>query len=73
MMSTGLNAIWTPLYYVRWKKIIMDSFNNIDGFITVSKALHDTLFRSTLLNIFRYMARRDLGLRVLTRLTRRSY
>jgi len=41
MMSAGLNTIWTPLYYVRWKKIIMDSFNNIDGFITVSKALHD--------------------------------
>jgi len=37
------------------------------------KALHDTLFRSTLLNIPRYMARRDLGLRVSTRLTRRSY
>jgi len=37
------------------------------------KALHDTLFRSTLLNIPRYMARRDLGLRISTRLTRRSY
>jgi hypothetical protein len=37
------------------------------------KALHDTLFRSTLFNIPRYMARRDLGLRVSTRLTRRSY
>jgi hypothetical protein len=37
------------------------------------KALHDTLFRSTLLNIPRYMARRDLGLRVSTRLTRGSY
>jgi hypothetical protein len=37
------------------------------------KALHDTLFRSTLLNIYRYMARRDAGLRVSTRLTRKSY
>jgi hypothetical protein len=37
------------------------------------KALYDTLFRSTLFNIPRYMARRDLGLRVSTRLTRRSY
>jgi hypothetical protein len=37
------------------------------------KALYDTLFRNTLLNILRYMARRDLGLRVSTRLTRRSY
>jgi hypothetical protein len=37
------------------------------------KALHDTLFRSTLLNILRYMARRDLGLRISARLTRRSY
>jgi len=37
------------------------------------KAFHDTLFRSTLLNILRYMARRDLGLRVSARLTRRSY
>jgi hypothetical protein len=37
------------------------------------KVLHDTVFRSTLLNIPRYMARRDLGLRVSTRLTRRSY
>jgi hypothetical protein len=37
------------------------------------KALHDPLFRNTLLNIPRYMARRDLGLRVSTRLTRRSY
>jgi hypothetical protein len=37
------------------------------------KVFHDTVFRSTLLNIPRYMARRDLGLRVLTRLTRRSY
>jgi hypothetical protein len=39
----------------------------------IHKALHDTLFRSTLLNILRYLAGRDLGLRVLTRLTRRSY
>jgi hypothetical protein len=37
------------------------------------KVLHDTVFRSTLLNIPRYMARRDLGSRVSTRLTRRSY
>jgi len=37
------------------------------------KTLHDTLFRSTLLNIPRYMARRDLGLRISARLTRRSY
>jgi len=37
------------------------------------KALHDTLFRSTLLNIPRYMARRDLGPKISTRLTRRSY
>jgi hypothetical protein len=37
------------------------------------KVFHDTVFRSTLLNIPRYMARRDLGLRVSTRLTRRSY
>jgi len=37
------------------------------------KALHDSLFRSTLLNIPRYLARRDLGLRISTRLTRRSY
>ena len=35
--------------------------------------LRDALFRSTLLNIPRYMARRDLGSRVSTRLTRRSY
>ena len=37
------------------------------------KALHDPLFRSTLLNILRYLARRDLGLRISARLTRRSY
>jgi len=37
------------------------------------KALHDQPFHSTLLNILRYLARRDLGSRVLTRLTRRSY
>jgi len=37
------------------------------------KALHDPLFRCTLLNIYRYMARRDAGLRVSTRLTRKSY
>jgi hypothetical protein len=37
------------------------------------KALHDPVFRSTLLNILRYLARRDLGLRISARLTRRSY
>jgi hypothetical protein len=37
------------------------------------KALNDSLFRSTLLNIPRYLARRDLGPRISTRLTRRSY
>jgi precorrin-2 methylase len=37
------------------------------------KALHDPLFHSTLLNILRYLARRDLGLRISTGLTRRSY
>jgi hypothetical protein len=37
------------------------------------KALYDTLFRSTLLNILRYLARRDLSLRISARLTRRSY
>ena len=37
------------------------------------KALHDQLFHSTLLNILRYLARRDLGLRISARLTRRSY
>jgi hypothetical protein len=37
------------------------------------KALHDSLFRSTLLNILRYLARRDLGPRISTRLTRGSY
>jgi hypothetical protein len=37
------------------------------------KALHDPLFRSTLLNILRYLARRDLGLGISARLTRRSY
>jgi hypothetical protein len=37
------------------------------------KALHDSLFRSTLLNIPRYLARRDLGPKISTRLTRRSY
>ena len=37
------------------------------------KALHDPFFRNTLLNILRYLARRDLGLRISARLTRRSY
>jgi hypothetical protein len=37
------------------------------------KALHDPLFRSTLLNILRYLARGDVGRRVLARLTRGSY
>jgi hypothetical protein len=37
------------------------------------KALHDSLFCSTLPNISRYLARRDLGLRISARLTRRSY
>jgi hypothetical protein len=37
------------------------------------KALHDSLFRSTLLNILKYSARRDLSFRISVRLTRRSY
>jgi len=37
------------------------------------KVLHDPLFHSTLLNILRYLARRDPGLRISTGLTRRSY
>jgi hypothetical protein len=37
------------------------------------KALHDSLFRSALLNVPRYMARRDLGPKISTRLTRRGY
>jgi hypothetical protein len=37
------------------------------------KALHDPVFRSTLLNIPRYMARRDLGPKISARLTRRGY
>jgi hypothetical protein len=37
------------------------------------KALHDPVFRSTLLNTLGYLARRDLGLRISTRLTRRGY
>jgi hypothetical protein len=37
------------------------------------KMVHDPLFRGTLPNILRYSARRDLGLRISTRLTRRSY
>ena len=37
------------------------------------KALHNPLFHSTLLNIPRYMTRRDLGLKISTRLTRSSY
>ena len=39
----------------------------------IHKALHDPVFRSTLLNTLRYLARRDLGLRISTRLTRRGY
>jgi glycosyltransferase involved in cell wall biosynthesis len=41
IMSAGSTIIWTPLYYLRWKKIITNSFNNIDGFIAVSKILRD--------------------------------
>ncbi|MCC6055966.1 MAG: hypothetical protein LM583_04760 [Desulfurococcaceae archaeon] len=37
------------------------------------KALHYTLFRNILPNILRYLARRDLGLWISARLTRRSY
>jgi hypothetical protein len=37
------------------------------------KAQHDSLFCSTLLNTLGYLPRRDLGLRVSARLTRRSY
>jgi len=37
------------------------------------KALHGPLSRSILPNILRYLARRDLGLWISARLTRRSY
>jgi hypothetical protein len=37
------------------------------------KVLRDSLFRSTLPNILKYLARSDSGLRILARLTRRSY
>ena len=41
--------------------------------VLTRKALHDPLFHSTLPNILRYLARRDPGLRISARLTRRSY
>ena len=37
------------------------------------KMLHDPVFRGTLPNILRYLAKRDLGLKISARLTRRSY
>jgi len=37
------------------------------------KVLRDSLFRSTLPNILKYLVRSDSGLRILARLTRRSY
>jgi hypothetical protein len=41
--------------------------------VLTRKVLRDSLFRSTLPNILKYLVRRDSGLRILTRLTRRSY
>jgi len=41
--------------------------------VLTRKVLRDSLFRSTLPNILKYLVRRDSGLRILARLTRRSY
>uniref|UniRef100_A0A7J2U3A7 Glycosyltransferase n=1 Tax=Ignisphaera aggregans TaxID=334771 RepID=A0A7J2U3A7_9CREN len=41
LISLGPGIVWTSLYYAKWRKIIMESFNNIDGFIAVSRTLYE--------------------------------
>jgi glycosyltransferase involved in cell wall biosynthesis len=41
LISLGPGIVWTSLYYVKWRKIIRESFNSIDGFIAVSRALYE--------------------------------
>jgi glycosyltransferase involved in cell wall biosynthesis len=41
LISWGPGIVWTSLYYVKWRKIITESFNSIDGFIAVSRTLYE--------------------------------
>jgi glycosyltransferase involved in cell wall biosynthesis len=41
LISLGPGIVWTSLYYAKWRKIITESFNNIDGFIAISRTLYE--------------------------------
>jgi glycosyltransferase involved in cell wall biosynthesis len=41
LISLGPGIVWTSLYYAKWRKIITESFNSIDGFIAVSRTLYE--------------------------------